>query len=96
MNLIVRAPRTALFLTLIVTLLPGCQPKAPTVSYYRAHAEERRARVTQCADDPAKARDQATCINALAAERAEGIGSYRNLPPLHLPPPNADGRPPSP
>ncbi len=96
MNVFVRALRAALFLTLIATLLPACQPNAPTVSYYRAHAEERRARVAQCADDPGRSRNDAACINALAAERAEGIGSFRNLPPLHLPPPNADGTPPSP
>ena len=93
---IVRALRAASCLMLIVTLLPACQPKAPTVSYYRAHAEERRARVAQCADDPGQSRHDAVCINALAAERAEGIGSYRNLPPLRLPPPQADGTPPSP
>ena len=92
----VRALCVALTLTPIVALLASCQRQAPTVSYYRAHAEERRARVAQCADDPASARDDASCINALAAEREEGIGSFRNLPPLHLPPPNADGTPPAP
>jgi hypothetical protein len=95
-NGIVRALRAVLYRTLIATLLPACQPSAPTVSYYRAHAEERRARVAQCADDPGRARNDPACINALAAERADGIGSYRNLPPLHLPPPSADGTPPSP
>ncbi|HVZ34146.1 MAG TPA: EexN family lipoprotein [Polyangiaceae bacterium] len=92
----VRALCVALCLTPIAALLVACQPKAPTVSYYRAHAEERRARVAQCADDPASARDDASCINALAAEREKGIGSFRKLPPLHLPPPNSNGRPPAP
>lgn len=88
---VVRALRAAMFLTPIAALLPACQPQAPTVSYYRTHADERRARVAQCADDPASARNDAACINAFAAERAEGIGSYRHLPPLQLPPPKADG-----
>ena len=79
----------------LAILLAACQPKAPSVSYYRAHADERKARAAQCADDPATARHDAACINALAAENAEGIGSFRNLPPLQLPPPQRDPSPKS-
>jgi len=89
------ALRAAGSVTLLVVLLSACERKPPSVSYYRTHAEERHAQVAKCADDPASARSDAACINALAAERAEGIGSFRNLPPLQLPPPQADHRPKS-
>jgi hypothetical protein len=66
-------------------------PQAPTVSYYRTHEAERRERVAECTNDPARATRDAACINALAAERAERIGSYRDLPPLKFPPPERLG-----
>ncbi|MEP7246861.1 MAG: EexN family lipoprotein [Gammaproteobacteria bacterium] len=81
------ATRADLALLLACLTLSACArtpAPAPTVSYYRAHAGERRERVRACVDDPARARQEPSCINALAAEKLEGIGSLDALPPLKL------------
>ena len=71
-------------------LLAACtkseEPPAHTVEYYRAHAQERQAMVKSCANDPARARGDGECINALAAEERESIGSLSELPPMGLTP----------
>lgn len=72
----------------ILCLATACtkQEKAQTVDYYRAHPEERRALVQDCANDPARARDRPACINAKAAEFRESMGSVQDLPPMGLVP----------
>ena len=39
-----------------------------TVSYFEAHEAERKARLAECRDDVAMAREDGDCINAQAAE----------------------------
>jgi hypothetical protein len=86
--------RYTAFVTVIAGVLAAatlfaCEPVPPhasTVSYYRTHERERRERVAECAQDPARAKREPACINALVAERAERIGSYRDLPPPKFPP----------
>ena len=56
-----------------------------TVDYYRAHAAERAATLSTCANDPGDLRDSPNCVNAREAERAEGVGSLKSLPPMGLP-----------
>jgi hypothetical protein len=72
----------------ILCLLSACtKPEdeaAQTVDYYRAHTAERQALVKACANDPARARQRPACINAMAAEAREGIGSVSELPPMGL------------
>jgi hypothetical protein len=89
-------PITFAMFAFLGALLVACEPmsmQAPTVSYFRTHEAERRERVAECANDPARAKRDAACINALAAERIEGIGSYRDLPALKLPSPQSDNSP---
>lgn len=71
-------------------LVGGCsqgpsEGAAPTVSYYRVHAQERSAEVAKCADDPGDLGKTPACVNARAAEVAEDLGSFRKLPPMGLP-----------
>jgi hypothetical protein len=80
-----------LCLEIVVTLsaVTACAP-APkqaqhTVDYYRSHAVLRREVLARCANDPGDEGHTPDCINARAAERIEGIGSLRNLPPMKLP-----------
>ena len=78
-------------LGIVVTFLSaaGCAP-APdharhTVEYYRASPKERQAMVRDCKDNPGDLKRDPDCVNALEAERIEGIGSLRDLEPLQLP-----------
>jgi hypothetical protein len=78
----------------LVALLPlmvavGCSSSsgpARTVSYFQAHPKEREALYKRCADDPGTLGKRAECVNASQAEAIEGIGSFRDLPPMHFPP----------
>lgn len=68
----------------------GCAP-APdraqhTVEEYRMDRQLRSEELTRCLNDPGTLGKSADCINATAAERAAGVGSLRDLPPLALPP----------
>jgi hypothetical protein len=78
-------------LGLVVTLLcaAACAP-APeqarhTVQDYREDRILRQGALTRCANDPGTLRNSPDCVNAQAAERAVGVGSLRDLPPLQLP-----------
>ena len=65
----------------------GCsreEEPARTVSWYQQHADERKAMVTRCADDPGHLSETPNCVNAQRAESIEGIGSFKDLPPLGL------------
>jgi hypothetical protein len=69
--------------------LAGCarDPEPPrSVSYYRAHADERTAAVARCADDPGQLGREPDCINARRAAAIEDIGSFDKLPPMGLTP----------
>ena len=71
---------------ILVCLVSACAPRNSefTVDYYRAHADERRKKVEQCANDPGALRDDPLCVNAREAEAMESIGSLRSLPPIGL------------
>ena len=56
-----------------------------TVDYYLAHAAERAATLSTCANDPGDLRDSPNCLNAREAARVEDVGSLRSLPPMRLP-----------
>ena len=71
-------------LCLLVACTKSEEQPAHTVDYYRAHAQERQAMVTSCANDPARARGDGECINSMAAEERESIGSLDKLPPMGL------------
>jgi hypothetical protein len=64
----------------------ACVPKpAPTVDYYRAHAQEREAQMKRCANDPGSIGSSPACTNALQANELEKPDSIRTLPPMGLP-----------
>jgi len=56
-----------------------------TVDYYRAHAAERAATLSTCANDPGHLRDSPNCVNAREAARVEDVGSLKSLPPMGIP-----------
>ena len=69
-----------------VVLVAGCaQESAPTVEYFRAHEDERKAQVHQCSNEAARAKTDPFCVNAIEAERLESIGRLRDLPRMGLP-----------
>ena len=75
---------------LVVTLTSAaaCAP-APdralhTIEEYRHEIALRETTFARCAND-VELRDSADCINAREAERLEGVGSLRELPPLSIP-----------
>lgn len=70
----------------VFTALGACAPSPSeyTVDYYQAHPAEREAKLAQCANDPGALRDDALCVNAREAGVMEGIGSFRDLPPIGL------------
>jgi hypothetical protein len=79
--------RKCLGIVVTVGAAVSCAPapdRANSVSYYREHADERQATLKRCADDPGSLGRQPDCVNAQEAERMEGIGSQRELPPLDL------------
>ena len=55
-----------------------------TVDYYRAHAANRAATLSTCANDPGDLRDSPNCVNAREAARVEDVGSLKSLPPMGL------------
>jgi hypothetical protein len=81
--------RKCLGLVVTLTSAAGCAP-APdptrhTVEEYRQDAELRRLEIARCVNDPARRGTLPDCVNAREAERLEGVGTLRNLAPLHLP-----------
>lgn len=83
--------RDRLMLTLGLALsfaFVGCAKdpldSAQTVDYYRAHGKERQALLATCANDPGRLSNKPACINAQQAELREGIGSFKDLPPMGL------------
>ena len=81
--------RRCLWLVVTLTSAVGCAP-APdrashTVEEYRQDAELRKLEFARCANDPGSSDTRPDCVNAREAERLEGVGSLRNLPPLGLP-----------
>jgi hypothetical protein len=80
----------------IVTLgtVTACAP-APdathTVDYYRAHAQERAQLLSRCDNDPGGLGRQPNCVNGQQAERVEGVGSLKSLPPMGLSAPSSGG-----
>jgi hypothetical protein len=84
-----RSVRMSLGIVVTAMSAAGCAP-APdrarhTVEEYRQNEELRRQEFGVCANDPGSQESAPDCINARAAERAAGIGSLRELPPLQLP-----------
>jgi hypothetical protein len=95
-----KVARMSLGLMLAGALI-ACSPSTPhlsaTVDYYRTHAAEREAMLKGCGNDPGGFGQAADCVNAREAERLEGVGSLRALPPMGLPaaPAAAEGAPPA-
>ena len=55
-----------------------------TVAEYRANADWRREEIALCANNPGSLGRSADCVNAREADRLEGIGTVRGLPPVGL------------
>lgn len=79
------ANRSALSMVSIM-LAAGCvQETAPTVEYFRAHENERKAQLVQCASDPGSLAESPGCVNAQQAADLERRDSLRDLPSMGLP-----------
>jgi hypothetical protein len=65
---------------------PSPNPAHQTVEYYRANPQARQTKVAECARDPAVLGKTADCVNAKQAASLEGVGSFRDLPPMGLTP----------
>jgi hypothetical protein len=80
-----------LCLGIVVTFLStaGCAPAPDRASHsvedYREDAKLRREEFERCRADLGALKDSPDCINAQEAERSEGVGNLRDLPPLKLP-----------
>ena len=84
-----RSARLCLEIVVTRSAVTACAPVPKraqyTVDYYRSHAALRQEVLKRCANDPGDEGRAPDCINARAAERIEGIGSLRSLPPMRLP-----------
>jgi hypothetical protein len=92
--------RRCLGLVVTLTSTAGCAP-APdralhTVDEYRNDATLRALTFARCTNNPGSRDSSPDCINARQAERLEGVGSLRTLPPLELPNPPAHTEPSAP
>lgn len=87
MNAAFRIDHLATLVVAASILCAGCAPRQAThdVAYYRAHAQERGQILSDCANDPGSRGQEPDCLNAREAERLEGIGSLKDLPPMILP-----------
>ena len=63
------------------------EPAQHTVAEYRSNPDLRREQFARCVNDPGTLGKAADCINAREAQRLEDMGSVRDLPSVHLPPP---------
>lgn len=79
-----------------ILTLSSCTFERPeerrTVEYYRAHPQEREARILECKNDPGGLAHTPNCVNARQAARLEGPRSFRDLPPMGLLPPDDKAR----
>lgn len=75
---------------LILALLAGCQPTAEEArkltDLYASDKEARRVKLEGCQKDAGFLRRDFACSIAAEVEKQEGIGSFRDLPPLDLEP----------
>lgn len=62
---------------------PAPNPPHP-VSWYREHAVEREAQLRQCQENPGELLSTPACVNVTTAEKAQSMGSLRELPSLGL------------
>ena len=68
-----------------IMLAAGCvQETAPTVEYFRAHEDERKAQLARCASDPGSLAESPGCVNAQQAADLERRDSLRDLPSMGL------------
>ena len=79
-------------LGIVVTAISaaGCAP-APdrarhTVEEYRHDPKLRRQELAHCANDPGTLKSSADCVNVREAEEIESVGTFRERPPLRVPP----------
>jgi hypothetical protein len=72
------------FVVSVQLVASACSPPATshTVQYYETHAEERKQRIDECANDPGTLRNDPSCINAQRAGFSDAMGSLRNRPPI--------------
>jgi len=85
-----RSVRMSLGIVVTAISAAGCAP-APdraqhTVEDYTKDRALRQEMLTRCLNDPGTLGKSPDCMNAGSAERAAGVGSLRDLPPLQLPP----------
>lgn len=56
--------------------ISGCSPAEPTktVDYYKAHPDERKAKLKECANNPGEKASEPNCVNAEQAEAGSALG----------------------
>lgn len=84
-----RYARMRLAMVVTVCAVAACapvpEPVSYTVGYFRENAQEREVALRECGENPGQLAATPNCVNAKEAERLEGVGSLRELPPLGLP-----------
>ncbi|WP_299205391.1 EexN family lipoprotein [uncultured Amphritea sp.] len=77
--------RKIALMVLVSFALTGCFDKGPdtgplkTVDWYKAHDDERQKILKLCSNNPGELEDDANCINALQAERAQSFGKPKDI-----------------
>ena len=49
-----------------------------TITWYMAHTDERKARITECDNDPGHLKDDPDCINAKRADNQAGVDNFKS------------------
>lgn len=57
-----------IYLAGILFLVTGCGQDVQSVDYYKAHVDERKAKIKECRNNPGELKDDPNCVNALTAQ----------------------------
>ena len=55
--------KNSLLIVISITFLGACKEEVKDINYWDTHEKERNAKIVECNNNPAKAREDGNCIN---------------------------------